>query len=121
MARMDDGLISLEIEGASEDELRRGLAAARRHIARSGLYVDEAMQSAERREQYDQGIAAWQAGQAAIPPEEPGEEDLDRADVVEEAWIAGLQAAGFPFGVLGLLPPDRRPAPAVRDLFAEIC
>jgi len=119
MARIDDGLLYLEIDGASQEQLQKGLAAARLHIVRAGLFVDEAMQSAERRDRYEQANLGSQADDVS-PPEEPDETDLDRADVVDEAWLVALEAAGFGTGTLGLLPPGERPTAAVRDLFEEV-
>src|SRR6185312_13041036 len=65
MARVDDGLLYLEAEGVAEDQLRRGLSAARQHIARSGVCIEDAMEAAAK---WDREIA-WEKGEAALTEE----------------------------------------------------
>lgn len=117
MARINDGELFLEIEGATEVQLQRGLSAARQYIARSGVYVDDAMRSAALCEQE----SAWEAGGGELPGE-PSDQDYENAEIVDEAWAAALAAAGFNSGTLGLLPPDQqtRNRPVVRDLFEMV-
>lgn len=109
MARVDDGLLYLEAEGVAEDQLRRGLSAARQHIARSGVCIEDAMEAAAK---WDREIA-WEKGEASLA-EELSEEDHDKAELVEEAWQIAMRVAGAQMGRLGMLEPAR---PVVRDLF----
>lgn len=117
MARIDDGELFLEIEGAGEDQLQRGLSAARQYIARSGVYVDDAMRSAALCEQ--ESTLEFGTGELA---DVPSEQDYENAGIADEAWAVALAAAGFNSGTLGLLPADQqtRNRPVVRDLFEMV-
>ena len=50
MASIDDGELYLAVEGASEDQLRRGLAAARASLEQSGVSIDNAFIALAERE-----------------------------------------------------------------------
>jgi hypothetical protein len=111
VARIDDGELYLEIEGATEAQLSEGLAVARRYIERAGAFVDDVLQSAGRRN------AAMDEGLIGVA--ELTDDDLDRADLVNEATLEALKAASARSGTLGLLPIKERTRnrPVVRDLF----
>lgn len=61
MARIDDGELYLEIEGSTEEQLRSGLVAARRHIVGCGAQVGRAMRAEARREEHLQNLLVWEA------------------------------------------------------------
>jgi hypothetical protein len=104
MTRVDDGELYLEIRGATEEQLRAGLAAVRAYISRCGMYVEDAMRSVALR------------GRLGI---EMTEQDRENVAVMEEARLEGLKAAKSTSGTLGMLPVDRRTRnrPVLRDLF----
>jgi hypothetical protein len=104
MTKVDDGELYLEIRGATEEQLRAGLIAARAYISRCGVCAEDAMRSVALR------------GQLGI---EMTEQDRENAAIMEEARLVGLEAAGASSGTLGILPMDRRTRnrPVVRDLF----
>lgn len=115
MARIDDGELFLEIEGATQEQLRAGLTGARQYIARSGVYVEDAMRSAAMRSQESEWATSGDVAEMT-------EEDEENADIVDEAWLAALQAADASAGTLGLLPAAERTRnrPVVRDLFEPV-
>lgn len=112
MARSDDGELYLAIEGATEAELQRGLAVAREIITRARLFVDDAFEAAAL------CAEAWNCP-AGVRPPEPSDEDYVTADIVHDAELAAIMAAGYGEGTLGLLPREQqtRHPPVIRDLF----
>lgn len=120
MARLDDGEIFFESEGATEEQLRAGLIAARRHIVGCGANVFRTLAAAERDEQYMEQVLAWEVGEAD-DPKELSEADLELTYVAEAAWQAALEAAGTDRGRLGVVKEAERDHPAVvRDLFEAV-
>lgn len=122
MARIDDGELYLEIEGATQEQLRAGLIAARRHIVSCGAQVGRAMRAEARREEHLQNLLVWEAGKGDHPDDEFTETDCELADIAEEAWQVAIEAAGAEGGRLGLVDVvEREAAPAVvRDLFETV-
>ncbi len=112
MARSDDGELYLEIEDAAEDQLQRGLAAAREVFTRARVFVDDAFGAASI------CAEAWNCPIGVIPLE-PSDEDYAKADIFDDAELAALYAAGYVEGSLGLLPFEKqtRNPPVIRDLF----
>lgn len=120
MARIDDGELYLEIEGADEDQLSSGLTAARSHIARNGIGIVRAMRSLVKLQAYVEQVALWEQGKAKHP-KELGEDEWTEGEIAEDAIMAALHVAGFAQGheaKIGLVDPSvEEPAPVVRDLF----
>ena len=127
MARIDDGELYLEIEGASEEQLRAGLIAARKRIARTGFGLAAAFAAQARVDETSQSILAWEQG-LVTEPDEPSDEDQAMCDAVDAAWWDAVLAAEFNpreqlvVGRFGLLNQEQQAgrAPALRDLFEPV-
>lgn len=122
MARIDDGELYLEIEGATEEQLRAGLSAARRHLVGCGVDVARAMRAEARREEHLQKVLLWEVGKCDHPDDEFTATDCELADIAEEAWQVAIEAAGADNARLGLIDVAKREGSAavVRDLFKTV-
>ena len=111
MALIEEGELHLDINGAGEDQLRAGLAAARDSFAQSGVDVRAAFAAQARVAEAEQSELAWEQGQIAEPVE-PSAADLALSDAVDAAWMAAVRAAGFDpradviIGKFGLSAPE---------------
>lgn len=110
MARMDDGELVLEIEGATEQQLERGLRAARQYITRARVDVEDAMRSAALLDEREPG---W------VAISDLSDEDAENVMIVDEATCEALNAADAASCKLGIIPRALRTRnrPVVRDLF----
>jgi len=110
MARIEDGELYLEIKGATEDQLRSGVAAARRSFEEAGVDMAAAFAATARVDEAYQAELAWEQGITAEPAEVSGA-DLDLSDAADAAWAAAVHAAGYDprehvvVGQLGLVEP----------------
>lgn len=88
MATIDDGELYLEIEGASEDQLQRGLRAARHVLANAECSIEDAFQAYFDRENADMCDALDDTPAVVFA----------HAKVLDDAMAAALQAAevGWP-------------------------
>lgn len=124
MARVDDGELYLEIEGATEGQLRRGLIAARKSLAEAGVDIRAAFAARERVERAEMEELGGE-NVLGDKPDAPSDEDEALFEALDEAsWTAAV-TAGFgpqsPLAIIrfGLVDDDQKPekAPVVRDLF----
>src|SRR5690606_36452339 len=122
VARIGGGERCLESEGATGEQLRAGLIAARRQNVSCGADVGLAMRAEACREEHVQNLLVWEAGKGDHPDDEFTETDFELADIAEEAWEVAIEAAGAEGGRLGLVEVvEREGAPAVvRDLFETV-
>jgi len=110
MARIEDGELSLEIEGATADQLRSAVAAARRSFEEAGIDMVAAFAAQAQVDQAYQAELAWEQG-AAAEPAEVSAAVLALSDAADAAWTAAVHAAGFDpgehlvVGQLGLVAP----------------
>lgn len=120
MARYDDCEMYLEIEGATEEDIRRGLWAARNYFVAEEVDPVLAIRADERVCAYMEACSAWESGEGDHPTGVPSEEDDRLSEIASEAWRLALEAAGSDRGTLGLVEnPTRSPQPAVGDLFSS--
>ena len=121
MARIEDGELLLEIEGASEEQVSHGLAAARQHLQQSGVNLRAAFAAQERADEAGQVTLQWEQG-LVDEPGEVGEADEELVAELGEAWFLAVRAAGFDPAeemVIGKFDLVREP-PVLRDLFEPV-
>lgn len=122
MARVDDRELYLDIEDATEEQLREGLIAARLFMARHDADVPRAMRAWTKMSKYVDQLMLWEQDEAEHP-KEISEREWELGEIAEGAWIAALRAAGQPAdgkpGTLGFNGVIEREelAPVVRNLF----
>lgn len=122
MAKIDDGELILEIEGATDEQLHLGLRAARAHFVFLAADMKDVFTAHAR------VAAASGSGRmlAASNDDLDCDEVLDLATTVDEAWFAAASAAGYDpevqhvRGALRLVERELDGDAAVRDLFESV-
>lgn len=120
MARTNDGELCLEIEDATDEQVSKGLFAARSYLARNGINAIGAMRSLAKMQTYVDQQLLWEQGKGEHP-DDLSEDEWTEGEIAEEALMAALEVAGFPQGHPSKLTLAdsglKAPEPVVRDLF----
>jgi hypothetical protein len=85
---------------ASDAQAALGAVAALAHFERKGIDVKAVLDAYEATKNYYWQVLAWEARTSEYP-EELNDEVWELADVAELAWVAAIDAAGCPSGLIG--------------------